>query len=119
MLGRIALEPVGVYGYAKGLSAGRTLDVKVEVFPLEVTSELVVTDDEKLHNQVVLRAIDGLPDGVENETNRNALRRALGQRIDERMPDRVVAENEHRHINRLLCVLNEPHEAGIGILTRR
>lgn len=37
--GRIAADPAGAYGYAKGLSAGHTVDVRVEIFPLEVASE--------------------------------------------------------------------------------
>lgn len=37
--GRIAPDSVGAYGYPKDLSAGRVLDVNVDIFPLEVTSE--------------------------------------------------------------------------------
>lgn len=44
--GRIAPEPLSVYGYAKGLSAGRTIDVNVEVFPLEVTSEQAIWPEQ-------------------------------------------------------------------------
>lgn len=39
VVGRTAPEPVGAYGYAKGLSATESVDVAVEVFPLEVASE--------------------------------------------------------------------------------
>ena len=58
VLGRIAPEPVGVYGYAKGLSAGRTLDVKVDVFPLEVTSEQAEWPEKSQRERSWVRACE-------------------------------------------------------------